>query len=101
MKVCNIKRVSSIGADAKKLSFKLIKNLREEDVSCEMEYSDKSLKSQMRRADKSGYQYVLIIGDEELKSNTAIMRNMTTKEQKNLALDNIANVIANQCLCKK
>jgi histidyl-tRNA synthetase len=93
--------VAAIGADAKKLSFKLIKKLREEDVSCEMGYSDKSLKSQMRRADKSGYQYVLIIGDEELKSDTAIMRNMTTKEQKSISLDNIANEIANRGLYKK
>ena len=93
--------VAAIGADAKKLSFKLINRLREKDISCEMEYADKSLKSQMRRAGKSEYQHVLIIGDEELKNNSAILRDMSTKQQKNVALDNIADEIVNDFLTKE
>jgi histidyl-tRNA synthetase len=43
----------------------------------------------MKRADRLGASYVLIVGDKELEERTAILRNMATKEQKSVALDNV------------
>ncbi len=80
--------IAAMGNDARNVSIKILKRLRAEGISSEMEYSIKSLKSQMRRADKSGYSFVLIIGDEELKKNLATLRNMATKEQTELSLEN-------------
>jgi histidyl-tRNA synthetase len=92
--------IAAIGEKAKKESFKIIDKLRKKNISCEMEYADKSLKSQMRRSDKSGYKYVLIIGDEELKNGEATMRDMSTKEQRSIPLNNIVDEIADCCLPK-
>jgi histidyl-tRNA synthetase len=61
-----------------------------------MDYSDKSLKSQMKRADRLGARYVLIVGDDELKSGSAALRNMATKEQVSVSLDNLVDNITSQ-----
>jgi histidyl-tRNA synthetase len=45
----------------------------------------------MKKADKSGAAYALIIGDQEMKTGNAILRNMLTKEQSEIVL---ANVVA-------
>jgi histidyl-tRNA synthetase len=54
-----------------------------------MDFSGKSLKSQMKRADRLGASYVLIVGDKELEEGTAALRNMATKEQASVSLDNV------------
>ena len=43
----------------------------------------------MKRADRLGAGHVLIVGDEELKKGAAILRNMTTREQVSVPLDNV------------
>ncbi len=45
----------------------------------------------MKKADKSGAGHTLIIGEQEMKNGIAILRNMQTKEQTELALANIEN----------
>jgi histidyl-tRNA synthetase len=65
--------------------------LRRLGISVEMEGEKKSLKSQMRRADKLRAQHVLIVGDEELGKGIALLRNMDTKEQVELKLEGIEN----------
>ena len=54
-----------------------------------MEVEERSLKSQMRRADKLRAFSALIVGDEELKSGKGILRNMDSKEQIEVSLDRI------------
>jgi len=49
-----------------------------------LDFDGRSLKSQMRLADKLKAKSVLIIGDEELKTGTLVLRDMATKEQRNV-----------------
>ncbi len=44
----------------------------------------------MKKADKSGAAYTLIIGEQEMKDGTALLRNMQTKEQVPIALAALA-----------
>ncbi len=46
-----------------------------------MDHEGRSLKSQMKQADKAGARFVLIIGDAELESGKGMLRNMATEEQ--------------------
>jgi histidyl-tRNA synthetase len=46
-----------------------------------MEYGDKSLKAQMKQANRLGVGQVLIVGESELKAGTVVLRNMNTKTQ--------------------
>jgi histidyl-tRNA synthetase len=49
-----------------------------------LDFDARSLKSQMRLADKLKARSVIIIGDEELKAGTLVVRDMATKEQRNI-----------------
>ena len=58
--------------------------LRNAGKSAYLDFDGRSLKSQMRLADKLGAKTVIIIGEEELKSGTLVLRDMATKEQRNI-----------------
>jgi histidyl-tRNA synthetase len=50
---------------------------------------DKSLKAQLRQANNLGARYAVIIGEEELKTGTVILRDMTSAEQKSVPFDEL------------
>ena len=52
-----------------------------------------SLKAQMKRADRLGAAYVLIVGENELSQGSVILRNMATKEQVEIPIDDIVNQV--------
>lgn len=72
-------------------SFRLLQKIRNTGLSADMDYSGGSLKSQMRIANKIGARYTVIVGEEELSKNMVILRNMQTKEQKEVQIDNLIN----------
>ncbi len=88
--------VAALGDKSQSLAFEWICQLGLTGISAEMDFSDKSLKSQMKRADRLGASYVLILGDKELDEGTVILRNMATKEQVSIGLENIADNIKSQ-----
>ncbi len=75
----------------KTTAFRLLQKIRNAGLSADMDYSEGSLKSQMRRANKIGAKYTVIVGEEELSKNMVILRNMQTKEQKEIKIDNLIN----------
>lgn len=91
--------VAGIGAQAARAGFALVHEMRARKFSVAMDYEGRSLKSQMKQADKAGARFVLIIGDDELALGKGILRNMLNKEeQQDVALS--ASAIA-ECLLKK
>ena len=78
-----------VGAKARAWAFPVVHRLRRRGFNAEMEGEEKSLKSQMRRADKLRARFVLIVGDEELKSGKGILRDMDSKEQLEVSLDRV------------
>ncbi len=85
--------VATIGEKPRIEAFKLAKALRRDGLSVELGYEKKSLKSQMRRADRLECQYVLIIGEEELERGTALLRDMRTKTQDELDLSSARKIL--------
>ena len=65
-------------------------------ISTEMDYSDRSLKAQMKRANRLGAAHVLIVGNDELAKGSAPMRDMATKEQVDIRLDKVVAEIMAQ-----
>jgi histidyl-tRNA synthetase len=55
----------------------------------ELEGEARSLKSQMRRADKLKAGSVLIVGDDELQKGKVILRDMASKQQEEINLANV------------
>ncbi len=78
-----------VGDGARAWAFSTAHKLRRSGVSVEMEGEKKSLKSQMRRADKLRARHVVIVGDDELAKGTAIVRNMDSQEQADVQLERL------------
>lgn len=74
--------LATLGEAAYKLGFKLAIGLRNEGISAELDYEGKSLKAQMRTADKLNARFVGLIGDDEIKDSVVTLRDMQTKQQK-------------------
>ncbi len=56
-----------------------------------MEYEDKSLKSQLKRADKTKSPYVAILGTEELNRDRILIRNLNTQNQEEIPIPQFLN----------
>jgi histidyl-tRNA synthetase len=83
--------IAALGEAAKTKAFKWRFELGLAGIVTEMEMGQRSLKSQMKQADRSGAAYVLIVGENEIKQNEAPLRNMQTKAQEAISL---ADVVA-------
>ncbi len=79
--------IAALGEKAQVKAFELAHQCHREGIKTEIDYEGRSLKAQMRRADKLNSRYVLILGEEELKSGRAILRDMTKKDQEEIRLD--------------
>jgi len=81
--------VAALGDKSRLLAFEWICAFGDEGMRAEMDFAGKSLKSQMKQADRLEAGHVLIVGDDELGKGEAILRNMETKEQVPVPLDSL------------
>ncbi len=82
--------LATIGEKARKEGLKIVQTLRGAGFTVETGlYEEKSLKAQMREADGLKAKYVLILGEDELNRKVTTLRDMQTKEQKEIKLDNL------------
>lgn len=85
--------LAALGEKSLSLAFEWKTTLCLEGIKTEMDFGDKSLKSQMKRADRLGATHVLIVGDNEIKQGSVILRNMTTKEQVTIPIEHVVENI--------
>ena len=83
-----------VGEKARDWAFPLVHRLRKKNIAVEMEGEARSLKSQMRRADKFKASSVLIVGEDELAKGKAVLRDMASKRQDEISLDRIEAELA-------
>ncbi len=81
--------IATLGNEAHKRGFVLLDKLRKAGISCQTDFEDSSLKSQMRLADSLGSKLVVLIGDEELKENSALVKDMQSGNQEKITLENL------------
>lgn len=79
--------IGSMGEEASVKALGLAASLREEGFSAECDIIGRSVKAQMKYADKIGARYSMILGDNELAKNKAKIKNMATGETSEVALD--------------
>lgn len=84
--------VGILGKEAKASAYKVVKELRDAGIVVETDYMSRSVKAQMKYANKIGAKNTVIIGGDELASNKAVIKNMDTHEQTEVALDKIAKL---------
>jgi histidyl-tRNA synthetase len=72
--------IAPITEAGKAAAFKLIAELRQAGITCDMAYGDRGLKGAMKAADKSGAKYGLVIGDDELATGNCQLKIMNSGE---------------------
>jgi len=78
-----------LGEEAKKAGMDLARFLRHEGVECIIEYKDRVLKSHLSRANKLRARWVVMIGEDELKSGVFKLKDMETGDQYDTTRDDI------------
>ena len=84
--------IATIGEKAEVFATNLVTDLRYGDVIAEKDICGRSLKAQFKYADKIGALYVITIGDDEVDTKLAKIKNMKTGEEKEVSL-NPASII--------
>jgi histidyl-tRNA synthetase len=85
--------IASLGERADRKTFDLINVLRQNGVRVERDYEKGSLKSQMRKANKSGARHTIIIGDNEIDKNKVILRDMSSAQQEEIDMERIVEIL--------
>ena len=78
--------VASMGEPARDRSFELAQELRALGIAADYDVCGRSLKAQMKYADKTGAKTVLVIGDNELASGEAELKDMRGGENKRVSI---------------
>lgn len=83
-------QVSPLGEAARVAGIRLARNLRDADIGAVLAFGGRSLKSQLKSADKAGIRYALILGESELAEGKVLAREMATSEQASVPLAEVA-----------
>lgn len=79
--------VAAMGEEAKKRTIRLITDLRDHGVKAEIDHMGRSLKAQMKYANKMGAKFTMVLGEDEINRNSSKLKNMETHEEKEITLD--------------
>ncbi len=90
--------IAALGHDAVMFTLPVVHAFKSSGIKVDTDYAGSSLKSQMKKADKSGANYTLIVGEQEMKEGYAVLRNMQTKEQTSLPLADIVEAVKSKLL---
>ena len=85
--------VANLGADMAAPAFTFCQKLRQTGVKADCDLAGRSLKAQFKFADKIGAKYVALVGGDEFERGVIKLRDMATKEEKELTLDIAAEEI--------
>lgn len=69
--------------------FKAVINLRRAGFKAEFDFQGRSMKAQMKQANKTNAKYVLIFGEDEFARGQVVLRNMSNSEQTEIAITDI------------
>ena len=82
-----------IGDELESFVSELAEKLRKENLSVDFDYLQRSVKAQMREANKMNAKYVLFIGGDEYTEGKMNLKNMSTGAEEKIPLTEIQNLI--------
>ena len=88
--------IATLGEAATNAGFSMLTRLQRRGIPVEMEYTGKSLKAQLRRADKIKARRVLIIGEDELQRGVSQLRYMDESRQEEVGLDSLESLLSKE-----
>ncbi|MBU0899341.1 histidine--tRNA ligase, partial [bacterium] len=81
--------LATISPEVSSLGIKIVQELRETSFIVNMDWTDKSLKSQLRKADKLKAKFTIILGEEEKAKHKVLIRDMEDKSQEEIPIEKI------------
>ena len=81
--------IASLSKKAKDMIMPFAMNLRQNGISVEIDLMDRAFKGQMKYANKIGAKYLLVLGDDELQTNEAKIKDMASGEETPIKLNEI------------
>ncbi len=75
---------------------RLASMLRKEGISCEIYPECAKLKKQMKYANDRNFPYCILIGEDEIKNSTCVLKNMITGEQETISFDSLTKILINK-----
>jgi len=79
----------NLGVKESKKAFGLVQQLRSKNIRCEIYHETVKFDKQFKYAEKKKIPFVVIIGEEEIKSNTCKIKNISTGEQKEIPIEEL------------
>jgi len=83
----------ALNEDALAKGFHFVNQIRQSGISCDMSYKLGSVKSQMRQANKYQAKKVILLGEEEIKNETVMLKDMVKGEQEAVCIRNLKGLI--------
>lgn len=85
--------VCTMTDEARAAAGTLLHKLRSRGISADMDYENRKLKAQMKDADRKNARYTIVLGEDELESSQADLKEMATGETKKLSFEEIINAL--------
>lgn len=85
--------VVALGERAQEEAFKLVMDLRDAGLNAAVDYAGRSMKAQMKQANKLNARYAAIMGDDELADGVVVLRDMAGSEQEKLPVNELVDKI--------
>jgi histidyl-tRNA synthetase len=85
----------NLGAKESETAFGLLQQLRQKNISGELYHEQSKFDKQFKYAEKKNIPYVVIIGEEELKSGNCKLKNIRTGEQQTISTEQLLNTSFN------
>jgi histidyl-tRNA synthetase len=82
-----------LGGAARRYVFGLVRALREDGIEADMAFGGRGLKGAMRAADRSGARFAVVVGDRDLDTDTAEVRDLTSAEQVTVPLAELVGTV--------
>ncbi|HHZ06812.1 MAG TPA: histidine--tRNA ligase [Clostridiales bacterium] len=79
--------IAGLGEQAQKKAFAIIREIRQASLNAEGDIVGRSLRAQMKYADKIGAKFSMVLGDDEITNNKAVLKNMETGDKIDVPLD--------------
>ncbi|HUS01909.1 MAG TPA: histidine--tRNA ligase, partial [Chitinophagaceae bacterium] len=83
----------NMGEEESKFAFGQMQQLRSKGISCELYHEPGKMDKQFKYAAKKKIQYAVIIGSKEMQEQTAVVKDITSGEQKALSLNEIEDFL--------
>jgi histidyl-tRNA synthetase len=88
--------IVTLGDNARRWGLRQLPKLREKNISATMDYMGRSMKAQMKDANRENACYAIIVGENELNEGKFTFRNMKESEEKLLSFEEISEILAHQ-----